>query len=189
MAYQFTPETKQQSRQWLHFSLPKRQKLKQAQSASKIMATVFWDRKRVLLVNFMATGTTINADRCYETLTKVRQAIQNRKRGMLSKGVSILHDNARYHTARQTITLLQRFGWEITTHPPYSPDLACIDLHMFPKLKEHLYGMHFNDDNKVKDAVQCFLNSTAVNWYDMDIRKLPIRLQKCFDRNDDFAEK
>uniref|UniRef100_A0A8C5QT67 Histone-lysine N-methyltransferase SETMAR n=1 Tax=Leptobrachium leishanense TaxID=445787 RepID=A0A8C5QT67_9ANUR len=38
-----------------------------------------------------------------------RRAIQKRRRGMLSKGVSILHDNARPHNARQTVALLQNF--------------------------------------------------------------------------------
>ena len=56
-AYHFTPETKQQSRQWLHFSSPKPRKLKQAQSAGKVMVTVFWHRKRVLLVDFVAIET------------------------------------------------------------------------------------------------------------------------------------
>ena len=135
-AYHFTPETNQQSRQWLHFPSPKPRKLKQAQFAGKVMATVFWDRKRVLLVDFMATGTTINADRYYESLTKLRRAIHNRRRGMLSKGVSSLHDNARPYAARQTVTLLQWFWWDIITHPPYSPDLASSDFHLFPKLKE-----------------------------------------------------
>ena len=37
------------------------------QSAGKIMATVFWDQKGVLLIDFMPTGTTINADAYCET--------------------------------------------------------------------------------------------------------------------------
>jgi hypothetical protein len=49
---------------------------------------LFWDRKWVLLVDFMAHGTTINADRYCETLKKLRRAIQNRRRGMLTKGLS-----------------------------------------------------------------------------------------------------
>ena len=112
------------------------------------MATVFWDRKGVLFVNFMATGTIRNTDRYCETLKKLRRAIQNRRKGMLSKGVSILHDNARPRTARQTITLLQQFGWDIITHPPYSPELAPSDTHLFPKLKEYLSGMRFNNDDE-----------------------------------------
>ena len=188
-AYHFTPETKQQSRQWRHSSSPKPRKFKQTQSAGKVMATVFWDRNGVLLVDFMETGTTINAERYCETLRKLRRAIQNRRRGMLSKGVSILHDNARPHAARQTVAQLQQFGWNIITHPPYSPDLAPSDYHLFPKLKEHLSGKRFNNDDEVKAEVRSFLNSMEVNWYDMGIQKLPLRLQKCIDRNGDYVEK
>ena len=117
-AYHFTTETKEQSRQWPHFSSPKPRKSKQAQSAGKVMATVFWDREKVLLVDLIATGTTINADRYYERLTKLRRAIQNRRRGTLSMGVSILHDNARSYAARQTVILLQCLGGKSSlTHP------------------------------------------------------------------------
>ena len=108
---------------------------------------------------------------------------------MLNKGISILHDNAWSHAACQTATLLQQFGWKIITHSPYGSDLAPSDFHLFSKLKEHLSGVCFNNDDEVKDAVQLFLNSMAVNWYDMDIQKLPIHLQKCFDRNGDYVEK
>ncbi|XP_015433590.1 PREDICTED: histone-lysine N-methyltransferase SETMAR-like [Dufourea novaeangliae] len=153
------------------------------------MATVFWNRKGVLLVDFMPSGTTINADRYCETLKKLRRAIQNRRRGMLSKGVSIFHDNARPHVACTTVALLQQFGWDIVTHPPYSPDLAPSDYHLFPKLKEHLAGTRFNNDDEVKDEVQRFLNGMAASWYDMGIQKLLQRLQKCIDRNGDYVEK
>ncbi|GFR18102.1 HTH_48 domain-containing protein [Trichonephila clavata] len=48
-----TPESKQQSMEWRHSSSPKRVKFKQTISARKIMCTVFWDRKGVLLVEFL----------------------------------------------------------------------------------------------------------------------------------------
>jgi hypothetical protein len=56
-------------------------------------------------------------------------------------------------------------------------------------LKEHLAGRRFSDDDEVKVAVQRFLNDMAASWYDMGIQKLPLRLQKCIDRNDDYVEK
>ncbi|GFW71730.1 hypothetical protein TNCV_219441 [Trichonephila clavipes] len=43
---------------------------------------------------------------------------------MLTKGVRFHHDNARPHTANRTTALVERFGWEMVSHPPYSPDLA-----------------------------------------------------------------
>jgi hypothetical protein len=52
-----------------------------------------------LLVNFLPQGDTINAAAYCETLKKLCQVIQNKRRGMLTQGV-LLHDNARPHTAR-----------------------------------------------------------------------------------------
>lgn len=52
-------------------------KLKQEKSADKVMATVFWGRKGVLLVDFMPRGMTINSDRYYELRRKFQRAIQN----------------------------------------------------------------------------------------------------------------
>ncbi|KAL4118897.1 hypothetical protein QTP88_011778 [Uroleucon formosanum] len=49
--YHFTPESKQQSMEWRHSFSPQKRKFKVTQSARKIMATVFWDRKGVLLAN------------------------------------------------------------------------------------------------------------------------------------------
>lgn len=187
--HHFTPESKRQSLEWRHPTSPRRRKFKQTQSTGKIMATVFWDRKGVLLIDFMPTGTTINADAYCETLKKLKRAIQDRRRGMLTKGVSILHDNARPHVARATADLLNQFGWDIITHPPYSPDLAPCDYHLFTHLKEHLGGMRFDDDDEVKDEVKRYLNDMAASFYDTGILKLPQRLEKCIERNGDYVEK
>ena len=64
-----------------------------------MMATVLWDRKGVLLIEFMEPGTTITSGTYCETLKKLRRAIENKRRGMLTSGVVLLHDNARPHTA------------------------------------------------------------------------------------------
>lgn len=66
------------------------------------MATVFWDAKGVLLVEFMECGTTITSEGYYETLNKLRRAMQNKRHGMLSSRVVLLHDNTCPHSARNT---------------------------------------------------------------------------------------
>jgi hypothetical protein len=40
----------------------------------------------------------LNAERYCETLLKLRRAIQNKRRGMLSAGIVFLHDNTRSHS-------------------------------------------------------------------------------------------
>lgn len=117
-----TPESKQQSMEWRHSTSPTKVKFKQTIAARKIMCTVFWDRKGMLLVDFLSRGDTINSATYCETLKKLHRAIQNKRRGMLSKEIVLLHENARPHTANQTQDLIGSFGWEQLDHPPYSLD-------------------------------------------------------------------
>jgi len=55
------PESKQQSLPWRHTHSRRTRKLKTSISMKKIMASVFWDRKDILLVDFMPPGATVNA--------------------------------------------------------------------------------------------------------------------------------
>ena len=74
------------------------------------------------------------------------------RRDKLSCGIVLLHDNAHPHTARQTQTLLfEQFHWDIFEHSQYSPDLAPSDVFLFPKMKEHLAGKRFANDEDLKD--------------------------------------
>jgi hypothetical protein len=92
------PETNRASMEWKHPGSPRTKKFEMV----KLMATVFWDHKGVLLVEFMKKGTTINAALYCATLERLKTAIKRKRPGLLTKGVSILHDNARSHVATAT---------------------------------------------------------------------------------------
>ncbi|UYV67634.1 hypothetical protein LAZ67_5001412 [Cordylochernes scorpioides] len=158
-------------------------KFKQTLSAGKLIATLFLGRKGLLLCDFMRRGKTINSDRYCETLKQLRRAIQNKKRGMLTKGVRFHHDNARPHTAHQTTALIEEFGWELVSHPPYSPDVAPSDFHLFPELKKNLGGTQFQDDDELEEAVLGFLRGQAAEFFDSGFHKWVSRMQKCVERN------
>jgi hypothetical protein len=86
-------ETKEQSQQWMHTHSPnKPRKFKQSLTNRKLMATVFWDRKGMLLIALMEPGTTITSETYCETLKKLRRATENKRRGMLTSGVVLLHN-------------------------------------------------------------------------------------------------
>jgi hypothetical protein len=53
----FNAKTKEQSKQWMHTHSPNQPKKFKQMSARKLMATVFWDMKGVLMVEFMQQGT------------------------------------------------------------------------------------------------------------------------------------
>jgi hypothetical protein len=62
----------------------------------------------VLLIDFMTQRTAINTGVYCDTLNKLRLAIQNKRRGLLSSGVLLLYDNAWPNTAARTHQLLKQ---------------------------------------------------------------------------------
>ena len=101
----------------------------------------------------------------------------------------LLHDNATFHTARQTSELLQLFKCEVWQHPPYSPDLAPCDFHVFGKLKKDLGGRRFQNDEEVKAAVSGWLHSAGGDFYASGIEKLVDRSEKCLQSLGEYVEK
>jgi len=183
-------ETKRQSMEWGHTNSPnKPTKCLPSWSGRKIMATVFWDIHGVILVDFLERGQTINAERYCETLRKLRRAIQNKRRGKLSEKVLLIHDNARPHTAIHTRELLEGFRWEVFDHPPYSPDLAPSDFHLFPAMKTWLATQRFDTDEELHSGVNQWLKSQAADFYREGIEKLVPRYDKCLNLNGNYVEK
>jgi len=147
------------------------------------MASIFWDRKGILLVGFMPPGTTINAAAYSDTLTRLRRAIQNKRRGILSRGVCLLHDNARPHSAHVTTALLEKFKWDILDHPPYSLDLEPSGFNLFLHLKKHLAG------KRLQEEFMTWFKEQAADFYDSGIQKLVPRRNKCLENAGDYVEK
>jgi hypothetical protein len=98
-------ETKEQSKQCMHTHSPGKPTIsnKHCLLARKLMATVFWDRKGVLTVEFMQQGIMISSEVYCETVKKcIGLAIHNKRHGMLTYSVVLLHDNVCPHTAAHT---------------------------------------------------------------------------------------
>jgi hypothetical protein len=60
---------------------PVKKKLKTVQCPGIVMATVFWDVYRVLLVDFTPLSSRINAAACQETLKRLKEAIWQKRPG------------------------------------------------------------------------------------------------------------
>jgi histone-lysine N-methyltransferase SETMAR len=84
---------------------------------------------------------------------RLRPAMKPKQRGLLSRGVLLQHDNSRPHTARSTVATTQDLSFECLPHPPYSPDLAPSDFHVFGRHKEAMEGKTFRSDEEVQQTV------------------------------------
>ena len=62
--------------QWHHLGSPSPKKFKLAPSAGKVMITVFWDSRGVILLDFLPKGETLNSTRYPESLKKLARAIR-----------------------------------------------------------------------------------------------------------------
>jgi hypothetical protein len=109
--------------------------------------------------------------------------------GLLTKGLGalILHDNARPHSAAAAVNLLNSWGSEILPHPPYNPDLAPSDFHLFPKIKNtpEVSSSIPMKMFKMKSRNGC---PGRIFFYE-GLNKLIYRYDKCLNRLCDYAEK
>jgi histone-lysine N-methyltransferase SETMAR len=186
----YEPESKEQSKQWLPRGSNPPLKAKTTSSFGKVMATVFWDGSGVILIDYLQKGASINSA-YYANLLEhdLREALRKKRPGKLKSVPLLLHDNASSHTAKHTQDILQRMKWEILMHPPYSPDLAPSDFHLFPHLKKHLRGHHFETEDELKKAVQTWVKSQSPDFYARGFEKLLDRYYKCINLGGDYVEK
>lgn len=187
--HQFEPENKRQSMQWRHVTSPPPRKFKTIPSTKKVMATVFWDFQGVLLIDFLPNGQTINANRYIMTLKRLKRAVRRKRPGLQDEQILLQHDNARPHAALRTQEAINKLGWTILPHPPYSPDLAPSDYHLFGKLKDFLRGNHYANVDDVRRDVQAWIKQTPAAFYEKGIMDLVSRWQKCIASHGDYVEK
>ena len=125
----YEPENNAQSRQWVL-------EAKEVQDAGKVMATVFWDAKGVIMLDFLPKRSTITGVYYANLLDQLRTAIREKRRGKLSKVVLLQQDNARVPTCKVAMDAVERNRYELISHPAYSSDLAPSGFFLFPNLKK-----------------------------------------------------
>lgn len=125
------------SMEWRYTQSPVKVKNKQTLSQRKIMASVFcwstsWYDHKSLLPN----------------PRKLRRAIQNKRRGMLTNGILLLHDNARPHTAAQTQAVLDSFDWGSFGPHTLQPWPCAEQLSSLPSFQTHFGGSRYDEMKK-----------------------------------------
>ena len=103
---------------------------------------------------------------------------------MLTSGIVVLHDNTRPQA------LLHKLRWEFE-NPPYSPDLAPSDFHLFSRMKVWLgtQRLRVKKDEELIDGVKDWLSSQLATFHDAGIVKLVSHYDKCLNSEGDYDEK
>jgi len=181
--HHYDPENKRQSmeyrlKEYSHKESPQPKKFKTQASAGKVMLTGFWNSERVIIAGFLEIETTTSSEHYIETLTALKRRI---KRIGIRNETLLQHDHIRPHTTAATRDAIQCLDFSVLLHPPYSPDLAPSDFHLFQKLKEHLKGQCFGCDEEMKSVVRKWCQKQTTNFFKDRFQKLVQRWWKCIE--------
>ena len=141
-------------------------------SARKVMMTIFWDSDGVLLTDYLSHGTTINGPYYASLLERLRSAIKEKRRGKLTQGVLLLHDNAPVHKSNIAQAAIRQAGFTELNHPAYSPDIAPSDYYLFSNLKKFLRGKNFASDDEAIDTVEEYLGGLDQQFFSQGVESL-----------------
>jgi len=86
------------------------------------------------------------------------------------------------------MTAIHDCGFELLSHPPYSPDLAPSDFHLFRHLKESLWT-GFEDDEAVTVAVNEWIEERHQNFLLEGVKTLEQRWETCIALRGNYVEK
>lgn len=145
----------------------------------KVMLSVWWGVHGVIYWELLPVNTTVNAHVYCAQLDKLKRKLEADRPN--HGKVYFLHDNARPHVAKSTRKKLLDFGWEILPHPPYSPDLAPTDYHLFRSLSNSLRGKEFQEETDIIEYLSDFFDSQPKDFYRRGIHSLPTRWQEVVD--------
>ncbi|KAG5319832.1 MOS1T transposase, partial [Pseudoatta argentina] len=92
--------------------------------------------------------------------------------------VILLHDNARPHVAKPVKTYLETLKWEVLPHPPYSPDIAPSDFHLFRSMAHGLADRRFHSYEEAQKWIDSWIASKDMSFFRRGIHVLPERWEK-----------
>jgi [histone H3]-lysine36 N-dimethyltransferase SETMAR len=81
---------------------------------------------------------------------------------------------------------IKELGWEVLPHPPYSPDIAPSDYHLFLSLSAFLSGKIYQNLEDVRSDIAAFFSSKPVTFYKKGIESLPQRWSRVIENDGNY---
>ncbi|GFU72877.1 mariner Mos1 transposase [Trichonephila clavipes] len=108
-------------------------------TARKITLCIWWDWKGIIYYELLPYGETLILDLYCQQLDRLKLVIYQKRPELANRRGVVFHQgNARPHTSVVTHQKIWELGWEVLMHPPYSPNLAPRDYHLFLALQNFL---------------------------------------------------
>lgn len=153
----------------------------------KVLLSVWWDCLGVIYWELLKYGETIDSEHYCKQLDSLHCAIKTIRPSLVSrKGVILQHDNARPHASKMTQQKLRELSYEVLSHPPYSPDIAATDYHLFRSMAHFLKGKNYENLDDIKNDLQSFFDQKTSEFYSDGIHSLVDRWQRVVDTGGEY---
>ena len=96
--------------------------------------------------------------------------------------------NARPHAPGAVSEILEKYGWQVFSHPPYSPDMSLPGFDLFPKLKKRLLRKRFRSIEEVSNEATRVIRRINNEGVVTGIQGLPKRWTAVIKHNGDYIE-
>ena len=157
-------------RSWGKRSDPPQTTSKGGLSSSKILLSVWWNIRGIIFFRAASSKLEDKFGRLLKTNAKIKRdptgktpsADKYRKSHFLPP---------RCYTAHETRRKLVELAWDVLPHPPYSPELAPSNLHLFPSMENSLKNLSLGNDENVKNHFN-FFSSKPKSLHKNGIMKL-----------------
>ena len=87
--------------------------------------------------------------------------LQRLKPILINRDGPVLHKNAWQHVAQSVLQKLDKLGYKVLPHPPYSPDLLSTDYHFFRHLNNFFQGKCFHNQQEAEMLFKSWPNPKA----------------------------
>jgi len=187
---------------WIHYDNPKRRKswgkpghaststAKPNIHEKKLMLCIWWDQLGVVYYELLNPSETITGNLYRTQLMRLSRALKEKRPQYYSRHdkIILLHDNARPHVAVPVKNYLKTLDWEVLPHPPYSPDIAPSDYHLFRSMAHALSEQRFTTYEDTKNWVDTWIASKDKEFFRRGIRMLPERWEKVVASDGQYFE-
>ncbi len=192
----FEPDTKQDSCIWTNKGGERPRKALHSHSTKKTMVVLFFDTAGVVHLEFMPRGETVDTDTWIAILGRLKESIRRKRPIMWRGGFNgnkdrdfLLHmDNAPSHVSIRSLAFYGENGFELLSHPAYSPDLAPCDFWAFPFAKAQMRGTRYRTIQELQQAIRTVFRRIPAQTYQDAIYEMPIWWSKCVQARGEYFE-
>ena len=144
-------------------------------SAAMVVATVFWNTRGIIYINYLQKGKKINSEYYANLLQRFSDEIKEKWSYSVKKEVLFYQENAPVHTSVIAMAKINELKFKLLPHPPYLPNLFPPDYFLFQNLNKWLGSQRFANNEEVESRVNGYSEKLDGFHYKQNIEAIEHR--------------